>query len=123
MSTKSKKRKQTPNGYTGYVSFPLLGTETYSEFIKLVQYYGDFVSEPARKQIFSKPRWFKMELWIAVDGGEFDITDISPTKKIDYRKISPILHEIAIETIKSLAENEAVLLDKSFFKISIRKNT
>lgn len=82
MSTKSKKRKQTANGYTGYVSFPLLGTETYSEFIKLVQYYGDFVSEPVRKQIFSKPRWFKMELWIAVDGGEFDITDISPTKRL-----------------------------------------
>lgn len=123
MSTKSKKRKQTTNGYTGYVSVPNKGKETYSEFIKLVQYYGDFVSEPVRKQIFSKPRWFKMELWIAVDGGEFDITDISPTKKIDYRKISPILHEIATETIKSLAENEAVLLDKSFFKISIRKNT
>ena len=38
MSMKLKKRKQTTNGYTGYVSFPLLGTETYSEFIKLVQY-------------------------------------------------------------------------------------
>lgn len=68
---KSKKRKQTTNGYTGYVSVPLLGTETYSEFIRLVQYYGDFVSEPVRKQIFSKPRWFKMELWIAVDGIRF----------------------------------------------------
>ena len=116
---KRRKSKST-KPYSGYMKFPLLGANNYAEFQSTTEYSGDLLIPERRVKIFSKPRNYRVEVWLNIAAtNEYDRQDLNITSgKISLSQLSKILFEYAIKGLQELVnEAETVDLCKSYFKV------
>lgn len=115
---KRKKSKSKP--YSGYMKFPIMGADNHAEFLRTCEFYGSFAIPRVRNQIFSKPRKYRMEIWIKLAGGEYEVSELSlPDTGVVPSKLAEILHDYAVRDIKDLAGSEEVDFGNSYFKVIV----
>lgn len=116
-----KRKKGKTKTYSGYMRFPLYGAETYDEFKKSCEFFGDFVDPIKRYKIFSKARKYRVHIWLRIKGKpEYEISELSlPSTGVDKEQLAYILRKYAVQGIKELMECEEVDFEQSYFKVII----
>lgn len=103
------------------MKFPLIGADTREEFEAASEWTGAFADPFKRKAIFAKPRKYRVEIHIRVEGAWEISTLTLPYDKIDKSQLAQILYEHAVRDVRELLGTGDVYTDQSFFKICVEE--
>ena len=114
-----RKKTISQKTYKGYMKFPLCGADSVTEFRQTCEYFGDFANPVKRRQIFKRPRQFRVEIHLKIHGAnEWNIYELAtPNDKLDKFMLSQIMHIYTVDSIKELGEGTNVASEDSFFKV------
>ena len=113
------RKRYKSKAYSGYMKFPLVGIETKQDFRLACEYYGDFKDPRKRKQIFKRPRKFRVEMWVKVSDG-YNVSEVTVTDdKINVDQLSEIIYQCGIESLDDVADDDLVYMNECYFKVII----
>ena len=111
-----KKKATSPKRYKGVMKFPLVGADSKAQFDRSCEFGGDFIDPVKRYKIFKRPRAFRVEIWLKVQGqNEWDVTELTTQGTLlGKHELSQLMHQYAVSECETLGEVE---VNSSYFKV------
>lgn len=106
------------NKYHDYLTFPLVGCSTPKELNENIKYYGDFANIRKKREIFSKPRKFRVSILLNIqDTNDYEITELTIQSPVNEYQLGEILHQFANESL--LESKYCIDKTRSYYKVII----
>lgn len=116
-----KRKKKPTKPYRGYAIFPLIGADTYEEFQRTAEMFGDFANPIRRHKILSKPRKYRFEIGLKLVGKpEYEVREVfGMDKAVSQHNLAEMLYEVAAKGLQDLDGLEEVEGETSYIKLII----